>query len=177
MRGFVLWRGFAMTLIAWPLSEELAAGLWYRALSMSEALCWWFTSHEREDIAGEALTALLAKLARRERVDDPVAWLCGALLKIRGMRARRKRREVQLSDAGWDSRQSRTDDPWATFEELLDNVAPHLCEADKEVLRWLAQGATRKSLALTLGVSPDAAERKIKKLLDRLRFSRRSSNI
>lgn len=134
--------------------------------------------HDREDLAQDALVALLSRCQQGVLIRNPPAWLAQVMRNLAAMKRRAARHHpvaLPTSDAEGDERAaswsfSCRPDPWATLEELLAAVNPGYTEQQKDLLRRLASGDRRRQIAAELGRSDDWVRAEVRKLLDRLRF-------
>ena len=114
----------------------------------------------------------LARNARRFRPDQPLgAWLYvvtrrTAIDVIRRESRRQEREQTAMEIAAMNS----TPSPWPQVEPLLDEAMELLSDADRRaVLLRFFENQPLRDVGLALGVSEDAAQKRISRALEQLR--------
>lgn len=153
------------------IPERIATQLVEHVDFAARIYCHLLGQHEREDVAQDALAALLERAHRNRPVREPNAWLVAVVRKLDAVRRRRRHRgrALRLSDSTVQEPASR-DDLWAKLEQLLEAVYPPYTEDEKDDLRALAAGRTRHEIARELGQKVRVVEARIKKSLERLKI-------
>jgi DNA-directed RNA polymerase specialized sigma24 family protein len=155
---------------AWP-PEGLAQRLIHHAQALARRAC--PRCAEPDDLAQEAVADLVCRVREGFCAHDPFAWLTVAVRTrlVDRLRAHRTKerllgpysrllRQAQCRCAG---------DGWQDFEELLRAIRPPLREPDKDVLRGLAAGETRRAMAAAAGERVAAVEARTQRALGRVR--------
>lgn len=125
--------------------------------------------------------ALLSSLREGHRVEEPFGWLVAVVRNQYARQCRLAReawpngaRVAPAPGAAAQSNESREPccraERWGGLEALLDALRPALSGEDKELIRSLAAGETRRAIAKGRHISVDVVEGRAKKILERIRF-------
>jgi RNA polymerase sigma factor (sigma-70 family) len=161
-------------------SDEAFAALVTRHINLvySVALRETSNAESAEEIA-QAVFIILAKKANQLRHEKALSsWLFQAtrltaanLLRSESRR-RNREQEAHMQSASNDA----PDETWAKLGPLMDTAVASLREKDRRaILLRFYEGRNLQEVGAALGASPDAAEKRVSRALDKLRhyFSRR----
>jgi DNA-directed RNA polymerase specialized sigma24 family protein len=120
------------------------------------------------------LAILVRSASGRSNPENPEAWICRIVRNRCATQLRAARRAnagaVNFAiDVASQQPQTQLFDLWEQLEDALRGVRPQLPEPDKELLRALAAGETRREMAHACGKSIDGLERRVRKSLESVR--------
>ncbi len=136
------------------------------------------------DLARDVTQTVFTDLARKARSLREVAMLGGWLHRHTGfvsatvVRSERRRRAREQEAAEMNALQNSPDSFWHQLAPVLDEAIDGLDEADREaiVMRFYEQRDFR-SLGAALGVSDDAAQKRVSRALEKLRLRLASQGV
>lgn len=160
------------------IPDEFARRLVGHVDTIVHLYCRLLPGHDQQDVAQDALTALVEGWRAGSCPAEPLSWLVAVVRKIHARRCRvrwRDRGVISLSTGPGEDDAAPVvpacgADPWAELRQLLDDVTPPFSESDKAELLGLASGDGRGDLARDRGESVRTCERRLKKNLERLSF-------
>lgn len=126
-----------------------------------------------DDVAQQVFTALATDAARLRRHPSLCGWLYVATRHAAASRMRtERRRAIRETKACAMNEPSEEQPDWRRLRPLLDTALDTLPTADREAVLMRFFGAQSvTSLATALGVSEDAARKRVTRALDRMRMA------